>query len=290
MIAPPLPKVGVHLSLGAAPIESLAEAHEEGAACIQIFASSPGAWKPPALSERKIQDLQHARSNLAIDPIVIHAIYLINLASSDPVLVHRSLSSLIHTLHAGAACGAGAVVTHLGSHGGRGFEEVAGAVANGLLEVAESTPDTIELLLENSAGAGGLLGSEMWELADLLDRCGGHARIGVALDTAHLCGSGWDFTQDGAAHRLLKEIEGRIGLDRVKVIHANDSKVPPGSRRDRHACIGEGFIGIVGFESLLAQPGLRRIPWILETPDLDTKLPKEERFRSLRTIRSLIQR
>jgi deoxyribonuclease-4 len=129
----------------------------------------------------------------------------------------------------------------------------------------------------------------LWELAELLERCAGHSRIGVALDTAHLCGSGWDFTDDGAAEQLVEEVRCHIGLERVKVIHANDSKVPPGSRRDRHACIEEGFIGFAGFKNLLAQPALRAVPWILETPDLDTRLPSEERFRSLRSLRDLIQ-
>ncbi len=282
------PRLGCHLSLGRKPEVSIGEARAQGVECIQIFASSPGAWKPPVVRPEESARSLAARRSQGIDPLFIHAIYLINLASTDHMLRARSRSSLVATLHAGEAMEASGMVTHIGSHGGRGFVAVRDIVAAGLREVLANTEDSIDLVLENSAGAGGTLGSTLEELAALLDATGGHPRLKIALDTAHLCGAGWDFSDPATAVRLVSEVQTLIGLDRLVLLHANDSKTPCGSHRDRHAVIGEGHIGREGFQQLLAQPELRRIPWILETPDLDTRLSPEQRFVSIHALRSLM--
>jgi deoxyribonuclease-4 len=263
--------VGGHLSLGRDPRATVQWAAENGFRSMQIFASSPGAWKPPVEDPARIDDFRGARAEFEIDPLIIHAIYLINLASDDPALVRRAKSSLVATLRAGERMGASAVITHIGSHGGRGYEEVADGVAAALIEILEKAPPAIDLALENNAGQGNCLGSELWELADLIHRAGNHPRLKVGLDTAHLCAAGWDFQAPDAAELLVEEIEATFSLQRLILIHANDSKVPCGSRRDRHANIGDGHIGLDGFRHLLAMPALRRVPWILETPDLERR-------------------
>lgn len=273
--------VGGHLSLGRTPRSTVEWAGENGFNSMQIFASSPAAWKPPVIDERRAADFVLARAQYGINPLVIHAIYLINLASENPALVARSKGSLRAAMKAGAALGATGVVTHIGSHGGRGFEEVAGQVGRALLDVVNAAPDGVQLILENSAGAGGLIGSGLEQLRELLDRAGRHARLSVALDTAHLCGAGWDFQQPGAAPRLVKEVEHTIGLDRLILIHANDSAAPCGSHKDRHANIGKGHIGLEGFRNLLAQAALRRLPWILETPNLEQRIDDLANLRAL---------
>ena len=282
------PRLGCHLSLGRKPEVSIGEARAQGVECIQIFASSPGAWKPPVVRPEESARSLAARRQQSVDPLFIHAIYLINLASADHMLRARSRASLIATLQAGGTLEATGLVTHIGSHGGRGFAAVRDIVAAGLREVLASTPDSVDLVLENSAGAGGILGSTLEELAALLDAAGGHRRLKIALDTAHLYGAGWDFLDPATAVRLVNEVQTLIGLERLVLLHANDSKTPCGSRRDRHAVIGQGHIGREGFQHLLAQPKLRRIPWILETPDLDTRLPPEQRFVSIKVLRALI--
>ncbi len=254
---------------------------------MQMFASSPGAWKPPIVQELRTADLVAARREFDIDPLFIHAIYLINLASADPLLVNRSKASLVATLQAGSELAAAGIVTHIGSHQGRGFETVSNQIASSLLDILAKTPPDIDLVLENSAGAGGIIGSSMEELAELLELSAFHPRLKVALDTAHLCGAGWDFSDSAVAASLAADIERSIGLDRLVLIHANDSKQPPASRRDRHANVGEGHIGDTGFRSLLVQPALTAVPWIVETPDLDTRLEADERFGSVATLRRL---
>lgn len=260
--------IGGHLSLGRDPAETVRRAAADGFGSIQTFASSPGAWRPPIPDRGGISAFIAARREQSVNPLVIHAIYLINLASPDEALVRKGIGSLVATLKAGAAMGARGVVTHIGSHGGRGFDAVAAQVAAGVREVLEGMPAGINLLLENSAGAGGTLGAEISELGELIERAGRHPRLGIVLDTAHLAGAGWDFTAEGEAERLVETVDREVGLGRLTVIHANDSAVPVGTHKDRHANIGEGHIGLEGFRNLLAQPPLRAIPWIMETPDL----------------------
>jgi deoxyribonuclease-4 len=279
--------VGCHLSLGRQPRLSIQEAYDCGARCFQIFASSPAAWKLPQIREDQAAELRSVCSELGTYPVVIHSIYLINIASDNVHFVDNSRSSLIGTLRVAPQLGASTVITHIGSHGGRSFAAVASDVSEQLLRILEDTPSDVTLALENSAGSGGIIGSTLQELSTLLDLAKWHPRLKVVLDTAHLCAAGWDFTISGEASRLVEEIENSIGVDRLLLIHANDSKMPPGSRRDRHAPIGEGYIGSEGFRSLLAQPELASVPWILETPDLESSLEPGLRFRSVPALHRL---
>lgn len=277
-------KLGAHLSLGRSPRLALRDARDHGVGSAQIFTSSPAAWKPPVMTPDGAGEMRDARETLGIEPLFIHAIYLINLASEDPTLVARSRSSLSATLQAGALLGARGVITHIGSHGGRGFDAVAEQVAEALKGVLADIPTGISLILENSAGSGGIIGSSLEELAALLDLANNPDHLEVALDTAHLCAAGWDFREPGTAHRLVSEVEAEIGLHRLAALHANDSRAACGRRVDRHANVGEGHIGIEGFRSLLAEPALRRVPWLLETPDLGSP---DDPFRSVATLREL---
>ena len=273
--------IGGHLSLNRDPRATVQWAADNGFRSMQIFASSPGAWKPPSLDVAKARDFVAARREYAVEPLFIHAIYLINLASSNPVFIRRSRESLVATMRAGAELGAAGVVTHIGSHGGLGFEPVAAQISEILQDVLASTPDDVQLLLENSAGAGRIIGSSLLELGDLITRTGSPPRLRVALDTAHLCGAGWSFDQDGASEALVEQVDRHIGLERLTLIHANDSAQPCGSRKDRHANIGEGHIGLEGFRRLLAQPALRQVPWILETPDLERRVDDRAKLEAL---------
>ncbi|GAC1445685.1 MAG: hypothetical protein NVSMB52_07730 [Chloroflexota bacterium] len=231
--------------------------------------------------------ITQARRDLHLDPLFIHAVYLINLASPNPLLRRRSTQSLIKTLEAGHDLRALGIITHIGSHGGLGFDAVAGRIADGLTEILEETPEDVDLILENSAGAGGIVGSTLEEISDLMSRTGWPNRLKFALDTAHLCASGHDFTQPETAENLVRSAQKLIGTDRLAVIHANDSKVKSGSRRDRHANVGDGYITRDGFRSLLRQEALRQVPWVLETPDLEASLPEGERFTSIQVLRDL---
>ncbi len=278
--------LGGHLSLGRNPAATVTQAAADGFGSMQIFASSPGAWKPPVVDRPNAASFREAREAHNLTPLYIHAIYLINLGSDNPELVRRSISSLKRTLAAGSAMGASGVITHIGSHGKRGFESVSGQIGEALQEVLAEIPPDIDLLLENSAGAGAIIGSTLEEIGMLISLAGEHPQLNVALDTAHLTGSGWDFTDPHTPTRLVTEAGATFGLHRLRVIHANDSAVPVGSHRDRHANIGEGHIGDAGFRNLLGQPELTSIPWVMETPDLGNRVEGEP-TGSLRRLRDL---
>jgi deoxyribonuclease-4 len=265
---------------------SLADAARHGVECVQIFASSPAAWKAPVVDELRDALTAQERQINGIDPLFIHAIYLINLASDDRTLARRSRNSLVLALEAATRLRARGVVTHIGSHLGRGFETVAARVGAGILNVLDLAPEGIDLLLENSAGAGGIIGSSLEELAELLNQAKGHPSVKIALDTAHLCAAGWDLTQPETAALLAVRVQETVRFDRLAAIHANDSKLPPGSRRDRHASIGEGYIGIEGFRSVMNKPAFREVPWICETPDLGSA-ETEQRFGSVKRLLEL---
>lgn len=263
--------IGAHISLGDKPRKTVELAAKSGLRSMQIFASSPGAWKPPIVRPQLNHEFREAREEFGISPVFIHAIYLINLASADPLLLQRSKSSLIATLHAGVGLGASGVITHIGSHAGRGFPAVAAGVSSTLVEILRQTPDDIDLILENSAGPGGIIGSTVEELGDLIKGAGSPGRLKIALDTAHLFAAGWDLRDAAAVRTLVCEVERHVSLDRLVVLHANDSARPCGSRRDRHATIGEGHIGLEGFRNVVKEEALRSVPWILETPALDRR-------------------
>lgn len=281
-------RVGGHLSLGLEPRRTVEAAAAAGYSCMQIFVSSPGAWKPPAWAHARAEDFLAARRAWGIEPLFIHAVYLINLASEDARILRRSVQSLVETMHVADRLQAAGVVTHIGSHRGRGFPAVSEQVAQAVRLILDRSPETVALVLENSAGSGGLIGADFSDLGGLISAAGGDARLKFALDTAHACAAGWDFTRPETPARLVETLDRDVGLDRLLLLHANDSKAPCGSRRDRHANIGQGFIGIDGFRHLVAAPALTGVPWVLETPIVDEQRPdRDPRVDDMSALQSL---
>jgi deoxyribonuclease IV len=273
--------VGAHVSLGRDPSVTVDEVRRTGLDSLQIFASSPGAWKPPIVDPDRAARFREARRARMIEPLFIHSIYLINLASEFEELAQRSRRSLIATLKAGLVLGAQGVITHIGSHKGRGFESVAAQVSEGLRSILAEVPEGIDLILENSTGAGGLLGAELPELGSLIVLSGSSSRLKVALDTAHLCGAGWELANATEVAHLLDDLTAQVGIERLALIHANDSLTPCGSHRDRHANIGRGYVGLEGFRNLLALEAFRAVPWIMETPNLERRAEDAAVLRAL---------
>ena len=210
--------------------------------------------------------------------VVIHAVYLINCATSDAELRKKSIASLTHALRVGEGIGADGVVLHSGAAKGDdvkvALKRAAKAIAEALAET-ESCP----LLLENTAGATGLIGRDVGELAELVERIGGDERLGICLDSCHLFASGYDVRDADALSGLLDEIDAEIGLERLRCLHVNDSAVPLGANRDRHATLGDGEIGRDGLATFLSEPRFEDLPTILETK-LDRK--QQDKAKRLR--------
>ncbi len=236
-----------------------------------------------------IHRLQAARERCGLHPLVIHAGYLINLASDDPLVRSRSIAAFHGELERAAAIGAEYLVVHPGSAKGRSREEAVAGFALGLREAAQdlhSHPVTV--LLENTAGSGDCLGARFEELQSLRELAQDLTSlpVGFCLDTCHLLAAGFDIAAKTGLDRTLREAGEILGWSHIQIIHANDSKAPRGSRVDRHAHIGEGHIGLDGFQRILRHPRLRHIPFILETPVTN---PGDDR-RNLDTLKRLSAR
>jgi deoxyribonuclease-4 len=185
-------------------------------------------------------------------------------------------------MEAADAIGAEAVVFHVGSHLGYGFDEAVEIVAPALRRLLAHTTEELWLCMENAAGAGGTIGRSIDELAALFDAVDGHPRLGVCLDSCHWWASGVDVSDSGALDAALAELDARMGLDRVRVLHVNDSQTPLGSNRDRHDRVGNGLIGD-GLATFLGHPSFAGLPAITETwEDRGRDTEDLDRMRTLR--------
>ena len=226
-------------------------------------------WRASTPNPADIRLLERARQKLDLTPLVIHDNYLINLASMDPTIRSKSILAFRGELERANAIGAEYLVAHPGSYKGQTAEEGVINFAHGVAEAAEGLRfRRLTLLLECTAGGGCLLGSRFEELRAIRDLAIGltDLPIGYCLDTCHLLAAGFDIRSEEGVAKTVRWAERILGMKHVKVIHANDSKTPLGSRVDRHANIGEGHIGEEGFRRILAHPRLTKLPFILETP------------------------
>ncbi len=225
-------------------------------------------WRSRPADPAQIRLLRVARERFNLHPLAIHANYLVNLASVDPETRARSIENFRSELHRAAAIGAEYVVIHPGSDRGQSVEEGIASFVLGLRDAAAGFNGHLTILLENTAGAGSQLGSRLEELQSMreLARELTGLSIGFCLDTCHLFAAGFRISTPAGLRDTIRSVEEILGLSSVYIIHANDSKMPYGSRVDRHAHIGAGHIGLEAFRRILSHPKLRGKPFILETP------------------------
>jgi len=261
----------MHLGVGSGLLKAARRARQIGCTAIQIFSDNPTAWRrrpePPPDAPAFVAFC--AREGIA--PIAIHASYLINLAGSGEPFASQSRAGLIHELQRAPDYGATLVNTHIGSHRGGGHDAGVRRVCESIGLILGDTPRSVRLVLENSAGGGHAVGSTIEELARILEGVPGDAdRLAFCLDTAHLWGAGYDVsTSDGAA-AVIDRFEQLIGLDRLALIHLNDSRSMLGSRTDRHEHVGAGLIGPAGLGAVLRDPRLAAgTTFMMETPGVD---------------------
>jgi deoxyribonuclease-4 len=271
---------GAHCSGGVK--KALDKGAEMGAEVVQLFVQSPRTWRFPAHDPADLEAFRSKREKAGVS-VLVHALYLVNLAAPDDAIYAKSVETMRATVDAACAIEADAVVFHLGSHLGAGFEVGLERAVPAVEQVLERCNERTWLLLENSAGAGGTIGRSIDELAAFFDALGRHERLGVCLDSCHLFVSGVDVTDPPTWAALLADLDDRIGLDRLRALHANDAKAPLGSNRDRHDNIGEGLIG-EGLGVFLAHPKVQGLPVVLEVPGADGKGPNADEIRKLREL------
>jgi len=262
--------------------KALDNAHSFGMDAVQLFVQSPRAWRFPDHDPADLEAFRTRREELGIGAVTVHAIYLINLASPKDDFYEKSVSTLSSTVDTACAIGADAVVFHVGSHLGSGFEAGLERVVPALRQALERCNDTTWLCMENTAGSGDTVGRSLEELAAISDALDRHPRLGVCLDSCHLFASGYDITRPAELDDLIDRLDREIGLDRLRCLHVNDSKTPLGSNVDRHDNIGDGLIGDK-LTVFLGHPKLQGLPALLEVPG-DGHGPDAEQMKKLRAL------
>ena len=263
--------------------KALENAHAFGMDSVQLFAQSPRTWRFPDHDPADLEAFRARREELGIGAVAIHAVYLLNLASTKADFYEKSVDTLSKTVDAACAIGAEAVVFHVGSHQGAGFDVGLERVVPALAQALDRCDDTTWLCMENTAGTGDTIGRSLEELAALYEALDHHPRLGVCLDSCHLFASGYDVTDPDALDEVVTQLDALIGLDRLRVLHVNDSKTPLGSNRDRHDNIGDGLMGNK-LAVFLGHPKLQGLPALLEVPGADGHGPDLEQMTKLRKL------
>lgn len=260
-------RIGAHVSIASGVHKAIGRQRDVGGNCGQIFTTSPQVWQEPSIDDDDAEAFRNGTADRIAGPWVIHAGYLINLATPKDDLRDQSIANLQADIDAAARLGIPYVNVHLGAHTGAGDES---GLANAAAAIDRlSIPEGVTLVLETDAGSGTKLGGTFEQLATVLEDSDYH--LDVCLDTAHTLVAGYDLTTKDGVDATVDEFDEVIGLDRLVCIHLNDSKHPLGSHSDEHAHIGEGEIGVDGMRAILNHPDLRDLPFILETPKDDEK-------------------
>jgi len=278
-------RFGFHLSIAGGVSKVFERARKRGCETIQFFSRNPRGWKYGPLDEEEVSFFRSSLPSSGLFPVFLHMPYLPNLASRESKFYIRSMDSLVIELERAEQLGAQYLILHLGHRMEASEEEAIDAVCEGIDQAFEKRTSPVILLLENTAGQGSEIGSTFEEIGRIIRGVGENKRVGVCLDTAHAFEAGYDLSQKDGLERTLESFDRQVGLNRLHLLHLNDSKTPLGSGADRHWHIGEGHIGLDGFRSLVNHPLLNSLPGIMETPRKDTV----EDVKNMRVIRSLVE-
>ena len=262
-------RIGIHCSTSGSLEKAAIKANELGANCLQIFSSSPRMWFAPQPDPAAIKRMADCRAKWEMAPLVIHDNYLINLAASDLVIRKKSINAFRGEVERAIAIGAEYLVMHPGSAKGYSTEEAITTFTDSIIEATEGLSSKhLQILFENTAGQGSVLGSKFEELAELRRRSQSKVDFGIGycIDTCHCYASGYDVATAEGLKDTVAQAGAVLGFDHIPVIHTNDSKGALNSHLDRHANIGEGYIGLEGFRRILSDKQLKTKAFVLETP------------------------
>lgn len=274
---------GAHMSSSGGIDSAIDRIVAVGGECVQVFTQSPRMWRPTNHKPESIERFHEKRREAGIGGVVCHALYLCNLAAPDDVIYEKSIQTMRSTVDAACAIGADGVIFHVGSHLGAGFEAGLERTCAALAQILERCEGDTWLLMENSAGSGATIGRSLDELAMLMERLEHHPRLGICLDSCHLYASGYDVTDPGAVDALVTDFDARIGLDRLRALHINDSAVPLGANSDRHANILEGVMG-ENLGAFLAHPAFQHLSAYLEVPGENKQGPNANELQKVRDL------
>jgi len=280
-------KIGAHVGTAGGVDRAIGRAEEIGAETIQIFSGAPQAWRRKEYRPEEVEAYRARAAETGIGPAFVHGVYLVNLATDKPENLAKGVDALVHDMKVCHLLGSLGVIFHIGSHRGAGYDHFFSQVVESVVRIVQSTPEDTWLILENSAGMGGAIGSRFDELGRII-REAGSPRVKVCLDTQHAFAAGYDLKTKGGLASAMAEFEERIGRDRLVAVHANDSKCPLAGGVDRHENIGEGHIGLDGFENILAYPAFADAPFLIETPGFDNQGPDRRNVEILKSLRDRV--
>ncbi|MCM8778880.1 MAG: deoxyribonuclease IV [Candidatus Omnitrophica bacterium] len=277
-------RIGFHVSISGGLLKALERAERLHCQTMQIFSRNPRGWQLNKVKKEEIEEFKEKRKKKEIYPLFVHTPYLINLASPEKIIWKKSINFFVEDLHFSEIIGADYLITHLGSHKGKGEDFGERRFAEGLNRAIERAETKIGILLENTAGQGRSLGYNFFQIKRIRDKIIKKEIIGLCFDTSHAFSAGYKInTQEGLGD-TLRELES-LGLWKGFIlVHLNDSKTDLGERLDRHEHIGEGKIGKEGFKVILNHPYLKALSFIMETP----RKSDRDDFKNLRTVLSLI--
>lgn len=279
--------LGAHESIAGGVENALTRGQEVGCDTIQIFVKTPNRWVSKPIADENVVAFRAAVQETGIWPVFAHGLYLVNLATPDDTLWQKSLGALTDDLERCEQLGLPGLVIHPGSHMGSGEEVGIARIAAALEEVHTCLPAVgVQIWLEITAGQGDHLGYTFDQLRAMIDGVREPERLGVCFDTAHAFAAGYELRTREGYEATWAEFDARLGLDRLRAIHLNDSKRELGSRVDRHEHIGQGLLGLEPFRFLVNDPRFRGLPMTLETdkgPDL------VEDKENLAVLRSLVE-
>ncbi len=275
--------IGAHVSTGGGLPRAIERAEEMRCDAIQIFNQSPRMWRPTRYSEGDFAAFCETMERSRVQVVAIHMIYLINPAAQDREMRTKSLESLTHALQVGDGIGALGVVVHPGALK-KDTRTNARKRAISLIKEALARSESCPILYENTAGSPQLLGRDFDETAELIDRTGGPKRLGLCIDTCHLHATGYDVQTREGVTELVDEIDAKVGLKQLKLLHVNDSRDDRGSNRDRHTALGKGKIGRKGFRAFLGEPRFQGLPAVFEGPGLSGGSPVREDVQLMRRL------
>ena len=280
-------RLGAHVSTAGGLDKAIDRAVEIGCETIQIFGSPPQGWafKPPP--DQVVESFVAGAREAGIWPVFFHAIYLINLGNPNQDLVEKGMDSLIKYMNLAARVGGQGVIFHPGSHGGLGYDAIFEQTVTSICHVLDASADGPYLTLENTAGMGKHIGARFNELGRII-RAVGSPRLRVCLDTQHMFAAGYDVSSKEGLEATIDEFDCEVGLDQLVAVHANDSKRPLGSGVDRHENIGQGLLGVEGFENIMAHPAFRDVPFFLEVPGMENNGPDRANLDLLKDIRARV--
>ncbi|MDD5436141.1 MAG: deoxyribonuclease IV [Candidatus Omnitrophica bacterium] len=259
-------RIGVHVSIAGHIYESLERARALGCNTTQIFSRNPRGWQVSGLASADVEEFRRLKAKYDIAPVVVHIPYLINLATPDDKLYKRSIDAYIEDIKRADLLGAEYFVTHLGSHVGSGEDNGIKRFSDALKTIIRRASPEAMILLENTAGSGDGIGYRFEHLKRIIEDQERPSGIGVCLDTAHTFEAGYDIKSKAGLEETLKSFDKLLGLERIKVVHFNDSLSPFDSHVDRHQHIGKGSIGAEALGRIIRQPALKDAAFIMETP------------------------